>query len=379
MRPNVDLSVTIPGQYRKLMDQIYTQQYLLQERSKSEVSFQVAVEEWYDNLYIPLAETIRDRGILRWFPDRTITDLYIWISENRAALEKELGWEIQSDIAASSLILEKSAQSEPGSWRKARTSTRYTDHLFNDILVPLSGDEASWSSVQQAILIAQREHARLHGLHIVNAKGQIQSPYALAVQTRFHEMCREANVDGKLAIEAGDITGKIRDRAALTDLIVLKIEHPPMGGLSNVTSPFRTILVNSSIPLLGVPEAASQFRRAVLAYDGSPHAKEALFVATYFAEIWKTELIVFSALDGTKVQADVQDYVRRYLELHEVEAEYMISERGALEYLKQTVEEQSADLLLMGRYGVSMIRQVFSGSALDTMLRESKVPIFICH
>jgi nucleotide-binding universal stress UspA family protein len=277
------------------------------------------------------------------------------------------------------LILEKSAQSEPGSWRKARTSTRYTDHLFNDILVPLSGDEASWSSVQQAILIAQREHAGLHGLHIVNAKGQIQSPHALAVQTRFHEMCREANVDGKLAIEAGDITGKIRDRAALTDLIVLKIEHPPMGGLSNLTSPFRTILVNSSIPLLGVPEAASQFRRAVLAYDGSPHAKEALFVATYFAEIWKTELVVFTALDGTKVLADVQDYVRRYLELHEVEAEYMISERGALEYLKQTVEEQSADLLLMGRYGVSMIRQVFSGSALDTMLRESKVPIFICH
>jgi nucleotide-binding universal stress UspA family protein len=379
LRPNVDLSVTVPGQYKKLVEQIYTQQYLLQERTKSEVPFQAAVEEWYDTLYIPLAETIRDRGLLRWFPDRTITDLYIWISENRAALEKELGWEIQSDIAATSLILEKSAESKPGSWRKARTSTRYTDHLFNDILVPLSGDRASWSSVEQALLIAEREHARLHGLHIVNAKGQIQSSHALAVQTRFQQMCAEANVDGKLAIEAGDITGKIRERAAMTDLIVLKIEHPPMGGLSNLTSPFRTILVNSSIPMLGVPEAATSFRRAVLAYDGSPHAKEALFVATYFAEIWKTELIVFTALDGTKVQADVQEYVRRYLDIHEVEAEYIISEHGALEYLKQTVEEQSADLLLMGRYGVSMIRQVFSGSALDTMLRESKVPIFICH
>src|SRR5215216_3403942 len=134
LRPNVDLSVTIPGQYGKLLEQIYTQQYLLQEQTKSEVPLQAAVEEWYDNLYIPLAETIRDRGLLRWFPDRTITDLYIWISENRAALEKELGWELQSDIAATSLILEKSAQSEPGSWRKARTSSRYTDHLFNDIL-----------------------------------------------------------------------------------------------------------------------------------------------------------------------------------------------------------------------------------------------------
>ncbi|HSJ87209.1 MAG TPA: universal stress protein [Anaerolineales bacterium] len=379
LRPNVDLSVTIPGQYGKLLEQIYTQQYILEEHTKSKVPFQAAVEEWYDNLYIPLAETIRDRGLLRWFPDRTITDLYIWISENRAALEKELGWEIQSDIAATSLILEKSAQSEPGSWRKARTISRYTDHLFNDILVPLSGDETSWTSVEQAILIAQREHATLHGLHIVDAKGKIQSPHALAVQTRFQQMCADASVEGRLAVEAGDITGKIRERAAMTDLIVLKIEHPPMGGLSNITSPFRTILVNSSIPMLGVPEGASQFRRALLAYDGSPHAKEALFVATYFAEIWKTELIVFTALEDTRVQADVQDYVRRYLEIHEVEAEYILSERGAVDHLKQTVEEHNADLLLMGRYGVSMLRQVFSGSALDSMLRETKVPIFVCH
>ena len=379
LRPNVDLSVTIPGQYQKLLEQIYTQQYLMQEQTKSEVPLQAAIEEWYDNTYIPLAETIRDRGLLRWFPGRTITDLYIWISENRSALEKELGWEIQSDIAATSLILEKSAQSEPGSWRKARTSSRYTDHLFNDVLVPLSGAEASWTSVEQAILIAQRESARLHGLHIVDAKEKIQSQNALAVQARFQQMCRDANVNGKLVIEAGDISGKIRERAAMTDLIVLKIEHPPMGGLSNLTSPFRTILVNSSIPMLGVPEGATRFQRALLAYDGSPHAKEALFVATYFAEIWKTELTVFTALDGTRVQADVQDYVRRYLDIHEVEAEYIISEHGAIDHLKQTVEECEADLLLMGRYGVSLIKQVFSGSALDYMLRETKVPIFICH
>ena len=192
-------------------------------------------------------------------------------------------------------------------------------------------------------------------------------------------MCRDAGVDGRLVIEAGEITGKIRERAAMTDLIVLKIEHPPMGGLSNITSPFRTILVNTSIPTLGIPEAATQFQRALLAYDGSPHAKEALFVATYFAEIWKTELIVFTAMDGTKVQADVQDYVRRYLDIHEVEADYILSEHGAIDYLKQALEECHADLLLMGRYGVSLIKQMFSGSALDYMLRETKIPIFICH
>ena len=124
LRPNVDLSVTIPGQYQKLLEQICARECLLERDVRSGISFQAAVEDWYDNVYIPLAEAVRDRGLLRWFPDRTTTDLYIWISENRSALEKELGWEIESDIAATGLILERKAQSKPCAWREARTSTR---------------------------------------------------------------------------------------------------------------------------------------------------------------------------------------------------------------------------------------------------------------
>lgn len=379
LRPNVDLSVTIPGQYEPLMSQIYIQKFLLEEERNDDVSLQDAVKAWYDDMYIPLAEIIRDRGLLHWFPNRTITDLYVWISENRTALEKELGVEIQSDIAATDLILERSVTSEPGSWRKARTATRYTDRLFADILVPLSGDEQSWDSLEQAIIIAQREGARLHGLHIVDTMERAESPPALAVQAQFSQACIEANVVGKLAIEYGDIIKKICARATMTDLVVLKIVHPPQSGVAIFRSPFRTIIENSSRPVLGIPTKATQFQRALLAYDGTDRAKEALFVATYLAEIWKTQLIVFTALEGTKVKAEVQDYVRRYLDIHEVEADYLIGEHGAMESLQSTVEERDVDLVLMGSHGGSTLRQVFVGSALDYMLRESKIPIFICR
>lgn len=379
LRPNVDLNVTVPGQYEKLMAQIYLQKFILVEDLKRNASLQDAVEDWYDNIYIPLAETIRDRGLLRWFPNRTVTDLYVWISENRTALEKEAGWEIQSDVTATDLILERSAQSEPGSWRKARTVTRYTEHLFTDILVPLSGDEESWDSLEQASLIARREGARLLGLHIVDSQEKVEDPGALAVQEQFNQRCAQANVQGKLMIELGEVTKKICERATMTDLIVLKILHPPMGGLSSLRSPFRNIIVNSSRPVLGVPTTATQFQRALLAYDGSERAKEALFVATYLAEMWKTQLIIFTAIDGTKVKADSQDYVRRYLDIHEVEAEYIVSQQGAMDHLKKTAEEHNADLVLMGTHGGTVLRQVLIGNALDYMLRESNIPVFICR
>ncbi|HEX5943338.1 MAG TPA: universal stress protein [Anaerolineales bacterium] len=379
LRPNVDLSVSIPGQYEKLMSQIYLQKFIMVEDQKLNASLQDAVEAWYDNIYIPLAEAIRDRGLLRWFPDRTITDLYIWIAENRTALEKEQGWAIQSDIAATDLILERSVKSEPGSWRKARTATRYTDHLFMDILVPLSGDTESWDSLEQAILIAQREEARLHGLHIVDSKEKVASAGAQAVQTQFNQICADASVDGKLIIESGDITRKITERATMTDLIVLKIVHPPLGGISTLLSPFRTILANSPRPLLGVPGKATQFKRALLAYDGSERAKEALFVATYLAEMWKTELTVFTALDGASVKPDVQGYVKRYLEIHEVEADYILTEQDSKASLKNAIDERQVDLVLIGTYGRSVIREVVVGSTVDYMLRESNIPVFICR
>jgi nucleotide-binding universal stress UspA family protein len=361
------------------MDQILVCQYILQEERKQDVPLQDAAQSWYDTIYIPLAEAIRDRGLLRWFPNRTITDLYLWISENRTALEKELGWEVQSDIAATDLILQKNIKSEPGSWRKAHTISRYTDHLFEDILVPLSGYEESWDSLDQAIVIAQHENAKLHGLHIVETKADAEASDALGVKTRFDQTCKEAGVEGNLAIDIGDITTKICERAVLTDLIVLKIVNPPSAGISALRSPFRTIIERSSRPLLTVPETARQFNRALLAYDGTERAKEALFVATYLAETWKTELIVFTAPDSHKLKADAQDHVRRYLELHEVQAEYLISDHGATDYLKKTVEERNVDLVLMGSHGGSLLQQVFIGSALDYMLRESGVPTFICR
>ena len=377
--PNADLSVTSCCQFEKLMDQIRVCQYTLQEESKQDVSLQDAAESWYNTMYIPLAEAIRDRGLLRWFPNRTITDLYLWISENRAALEKELGWEVRSDIAATDLILQSSVKSEPGSWRKAHTISRYTDHLFEDILVPISGYKESWDSLDQAILIAQRENAKLHGLHIVDTLDDAESSDSLGVKARFDQTCKEAGVEGNLAVDVGDITTKICERAVLTDLIVLKITNPPSTGISAFQSPFRTIIERSSRPLLTVPDAAHNFKRALLAYDGTDRSKEALFVAAYLAETWKTELIVFTAPDGPKLKEDAQDHVRRYLEFHEMEAEYVISEHGAMDYLKKTVEERNVDLVLMGSHGGSVLQQILVGSALDYMLRESKVPTFICR
>ena len=77
LRPDADLNVTIPGQYPKLLEHIAVHQYYRGLDLDREVSYLEAVAHWYDTVYLPIIELISERGIMRSFPDRTETDLYL--------------------------------------------------------------------------------------------------------------------------------------------------------------------------------------------------------------------------------------------------------------------------------------------------------------
>jgi nucleotide-binding universal stress UspA family protein len=383
LRPAVNLSLTAPGQYEKLKEQIQVHHYFLVQDQQRQVTYQEAAADWYDEVYIPVAEAIRERGLLRWFPGRTVTDLYLWVSEHRQALEWELGWAIRPEAALTDLTAKESARAEsqeaaPGSWRTARLVDRYTDRLFMDILVPLSGTLESWRALEQALVIAQREEARLHGLHIVDSEAQSRSPEALALQSRFQQQCAAAGVAGSLAIESGEVARQICQRALLTDLIVLHVAHPPAAGLPSLSSGLRTIIRRSARPLLAVPGEVSRLERALLLYDGSPKAKEALFVAAYLGERWQTSLIVLAWPDGSKVGPSVLDYARRYLEFHELSAAFILT-NGSLDGVLKIMKECQTDLVLMGGYSTSALAEVMVGSTVNLMLREANCPLLICR
>jgi hypothetical protein len=143
------------------------------------------------------------------------------------------------------------------------------------------------------------------------------SPDALSVKNRFDQTCREAGVEGSLAIDVGEVTRKICERAVLTDLIVLKLTTPPSSGISALGSPYRTIIGNSSRPLLTIPEQATHFKRALLAYDGTDRSREALFVATYLAEMWKTGLVdrCWSYPSGVRKRSFVAPFRKDWLSI----------------------------------------------------------------
>lgn len=378
LRPEADLSVSIPGQYDKLREYIQVHRYFMGLDLQRDVSHDEALIHWYDTQYLPLVEIIRERGLLRWFPERTEADLYLWLSEHRSALQDELGWELRPDAVADVMVKEQAGLplAETGAWRKTRLMDRYTERLFQDILVPLSGEVEGWRVLDQAILVAQREGAKLHALHITPTGKPASATKIKQVQEKFQQACQAAGVSGSLAVETGEPSKKILERAILIDLVMLKVVYPPGVGLSGLASPLRAIISRSPRPVLALPTSAADLDRAVLAFDGSPKAKEALFVAAYLAEQWKTSLIVYTG-EGPG-RATAQEVVRQYLELHEVEAEY-VTGKASVETLKRVVEEQQANLVLMGGYSGALLKEVTIGSWVNYMLRENNMPVLICR
>ena len=379
IRPGVDLSVTVPGQYEKILEHVQIHRYFMGIDFQRDITYHEAIGHWYDEVYSSIIEPIRERGLLRWFPGRTETDMYLWVSEYRADLENELGWSIRPEAVAETLATRENTGIEihdTGSWRTYKFFDRYTDRLFGDVLVPVNGSEAGWQALEQAILVADQESSNLHGLHIVSPRGKVNETATQAIRARFNQRCLDANVPGSLVVEKGNIPAKICQRALLADLIVLNAVHPPLPGLPSLGSGLRSIIWRSARPILTIPGRTSPMDNVLLAFDGSPKSKEALFVATYLAEKWRTSMTVMTIAEQGSHPA--QDYVRSYLELHEIQADFMMK-TGTHDMFLRIIQERRINLVVIGSYSGTPFREFLLGSAVNFLLRKAHCALLICR
>ncbi|HZD11202.1 MAG TPA: ParB N-terminal domain-containing protein, partial [Candidatus Binatia bacterium] len=78
LRPHADLLLTEAGSYRQLDEHIRVHRYYMGIEQQREIPFEEAAAHWYDTVYEPIANIIRERGLLQDFPHRSETDLYLW-------------------------------------------------------------------------------------------------------------------------------------------------------------------------------------------------------------------------------------------------------------------------------------------------------------
>ena len=400
IRPEADLSVSIPGQYPVLLEHIDVHRYFMGIDLQRPVPYEEAVAHWYDSVYSPVIQIIRSLGILRQFPNRTETDLYLFIAEHRAQLEEEFGFPIRTEAVASHLLEEHKPNwvsrlgsklleivipdelesgPPPGQWRE-QLALRGNKILFQELLVPINGQEDGWSALSQAIVIAQRESASIHGLHVQPGDAEENEPFLQELQNEFNQRCEANNVPGKLVVTSGEVVEQTCLRAVATDLVVVNLSYPPADQpLARVSSGFRNLLVRCPRPVLATPQTVSTLSHALLAFDGSPKAMEAMYVAAYLGSKWSIPLEILVADDSERVDESALTMVKDYFTSHHVKAKYYLDSGTPTESILKISQQEQCDLVIMGGYGYSPLLEVVLGSTVDQVLRESLLPTLICR
>jgi hypothetical protein len=113
-REDIKIKITAPGQYDFLLGQIDKLLVQLNENRKLDekmVSFKEASEIWYESIYLPAIEIVNSYGLLEKFPERTETDLYIWINEHKRYLSLKYGRDVVIKFAAKDFLFRYSNSS----------------------------------------------------------------------------------------------------------------------------------------------------------------------------------------------------------------------------------------------------------------------------
>jgi nucleotide-binding universal stress UspA family protein len=404
LRPDSDLTLTAPGRYPVLLEHIAVHQYFMGINKKRDIPYSEAVAHWYDNVYLPVIEIIKEHNVLRVFPDRTEADMYIWLAKHQEDLENELGWQFNTEIVAEDLISQYTsglkqtishisnrildvvtpdgleAGPPAGQWREQLLSRRKSDHIFRNILVAISTSDSDWQALNQAIKIAQRENAALRGLHVVESLDVIDSLETNQLLEEFRRRCDEAKIQGDIAVEVGTAARKICERAQWADLVIGKLSHPPADQLlSRLSSGFRIMVRRCSRPILAIPKSAYPIKKALLAYNGSPKADEALFISAYMVGRWQIPLVVLT-IQTAEIEAEsVQRKASEYLNKTQGAVEYVVSDGTVVDLILQTAQNQECNLILIGGYRANPVIEIVQGSTVDNVLRQTSIPTLICR
>ena len=399
------LGLSMPGDYARLLDHIRVHKYFVETTDSRELTWEEAVCHWYDHVFLPLVEAIRENKLLDDFPGRTEGDLYLWIIEHAYYLSQRLGrdlapWEVARDFVRRfsrrpKRILDRAAkyvrsrlvpeELEPGppagAWRQGRVEPSHREHLFADILVTLSGAPSGWLALSQAAEFARREQGALHGLHVATSDDEEAMARGRRILEEFTYRCESLRVKCTASLAVGDVQQEIIDRGRWMDIIVIN-QRKVHGRWAErlLGTIFQTVASQAACPILVVPSTpVVPLKHALLAYDGSPKAREALFVLGHLLACWQIQGTILTVGSG-QTNSELLDLAVRYIqesEGHPVSRRY---EHGRpSEVILQTMEDTGADLLLMGGHGHQPLVKAFLGSAMDQVLREAWFPMLICR
>jgi nucleotide-binding universal stress UspA family protein len=276
--------------------------------------------------------------------------------------------------------------------------------MIKDILVTLPTGDAPSFAMNYAVTVARTFDAHLTGVAFVqdlagagalfdSATAIVLDDYrreaeaaAEAAKARFDETWRREGLSAEsVVLNAGTISlpELLARTARRFDLTILPQADPEDGRSGEVM--IEAALLGSGRPILIVPyfqEGGVKFDRILVCWDGSHNAARAIADAMPFLIRAKQVEVVAVVTDENADDSMLGLYIAHHLSRHDV----IVEVRNILAHgqdvsvrIRSHAVQQSADLIVMGGYGHSRLREFVLGGATRDILESTVVPTLMSH
>ncbi len=281
------------------------------------------------------------------------------------------------------------------------------------LLLPLTGTAAGEAALTTSLMIARRFNAHVTALHVrvdsrdvaplageglsgamieemMSATEKESGDRAYAVRSMFERfVARQEVVVGEPraglhypTASFAAVTGREEDivaqQARLSDLTV--VPHPDAGEDVSSSDALHAVLFDSGRPVLISPQIAPKSigTRVCLAWNGTAESAESAFAALPWMQ--QAEAVRILSAEGYQRRGPAAPDLAAYLALHDVNADIVMfkSVGGSVGAgLLAAAAEFGCDLLSMGAYSHSRLRQLILGGVTRHVLEYSTLPVMM--
>lgn len=276
---------------------------------------------------------------------------------------------------------------------------------FSSILVATDGSAHAETAVKYSAWLAARIGASVTVIHVIDARRlaghflshlseiiggghseglleRVREYYRASGQKaleRAQAICERYGVECQTELETGNVVQILAARGANTDLLVMgqhgEDKERETGFLGSVA---EKVVRKVERPVLLAPPPFREFRRALLAYDGSAAARRAMRQLARLAVMLKMEVDAVELVEWNE-RAEALIEVSRYFKDFPVHLNTHYLTGDSLSVILNHAQEKKCDLLTMGAYADQTAESLGLGSTTEYLMRASSVPVLVHH
>ena len=277
---------------------------------------------------------------------------------------------------------------------------------YKDILIHLDDDKHCEQRTDVALALAKRHGARLKGvafalnwpipvyvgieipIDLGDAQQQVIDKTANAVIEKFHKAAEDAGVEFDSEIITCNVSrapARLAYHARHADITFMGQPDPDDEDVGFYEALFDGVLFASGRPVYAVPYIGKpnlDVRKAVVAWDGGKKSARALNDAIPLLKdrAQVTVLVVNPEKRGNAHGENPGEEVKQHLERHGINASVNIEVSPKLSVatvILNYITDNGADLLVMGAYGHSRLRERAFGGVTNTVMHQMTVPVLM--